>query len=184
MPELHLMRHAAYEGHRPGHHAPPDVPLSAEGQAAARLAALRLPEDIQAIATSPLARAVQTAEIISAATGLPIASILPDLQEWRAPTTVLNREQTDYPPGYRAWKRTRTASPDSFFEDGESLRELHTRAVSVLKALWRLADRHGDLLVVSHKLTLGMCTHTDRGPQHFEKAAASPWAFLETRRLP
>ncbi|MFE1384190.1 histidine phosphatase family protein [Streptomyces sp. NPDC058740] len=56
MADIWLMRHGAYEGHRPGHHAPHEATLTQEGHEQVRCS-LPLPEGITAIVTSPIPRA-------------------------------------------------------------------------------------------------------------------------------
>lgn len=84
MADLWLMRHAAYEGHHPGHHAPPDAPLCAEGRAQVHRA-LPLPSTITAIITSPLLRARQTAALLSQLTGIPVIDTTPSSRNGAPP---------------------------------------------------------------------------------------------------
>ncbi|MFJ7068299.1 histidine phosphatase family protein [Streptomyces sp. NPDC101115] len=81
------MRHGAYEGHRPGYHAPHEATLTQEGRDQVRRS-LPLPEGITAIVTSPIPRARQTATLVSHLTGLPIVATSGLLAEWRAPSIV------------------------------------------------------------------------------------------------
>ena len=61
-----------------------DVPLNATGRAQAAALAERLRrEGIEAVATSDLARARHTAEIVAGALGVPVAVVDPDLREQR-----------------------------------------------------------------------------------------------------
>lgn len=89
MGDIWLMRHAAYKGHRAGYHAPPDAPLSTEGRAQVHEAPL--PPGITGIATSPILRARQSADIIAERTGAPVALTTSLLSEWRAPSMVIGR---------------------------------------------------------------------------------------------
>ncbi|WP_165989028.1 histidine phosphatase family protein [Streptomyces sp. YIM 98790] len=183
MPDIWLMRHGAYDGHRPGLHAPSDAPLTPEGRQHL-ISALPLPAGITGIITSPLPRARQTAEVLRDLTGLTLLDASDLLAEWRAPTCVLNRTPDTYPPAYRAWRTLRTTSPDLACEDGESLSALHSRATRCVAYLHDLAARQqGPLLAVSHKLLLGVLTHLPQGPAAFETASRTPWPFATTRPL-
>jgi probable phosphoglycerate mutase len=199
------MRHGAYEGHRPGYHAPHEAALTQEGRDQVRRS-LPLPDGITAIVTSPIPRARQTATLVSHLTGLPIVATSGLLAEWRAPSIVLgrtaetypsayrawrarrlaNRGRTaeTYPSAYRAWRARRLANPSLRCEDGESLTDLHTRARHCAAFLHHTAGRHGPLLAVSHTLLLGVLTHHPEGPAAFTTAAKIPWQFAELRLLP
>lgn len=181
MAEIWLMRHGAYEGHRPGHHASRHVALSEAGRTEAAMAT-PLPTGVSAIATSPLPRAAQTAEIVSRLTGLPVIASSDLLSEWRAPSAVIGRTADDYPPAYIDWRRQRAQNPAVAFEDGESLAQLHDRACRAAEHVAALARSYGSgLLVVSHKLLLGVLCTLDDGPVAFEHAARANWGFAEIR---
>ncbi|MFE7467577.1 histidine phosphatase family protein [Streptomyces sp. NPDC057499] len=183
MADIWLMRHGAYEGHRPGHHAPHEATLTQEGRDQVRRS-LPLPEGITAIVTSPIPRARQTATLVSYLTGLPIVATSGLVAEWRAPSIVLGRTAETYPPAYRAWRARRLANPSLRCEDGESLTDLYTRARHCAAFLHHTAQRHGPLLAVSHTLLLGVLTHLQEGPAAFTIAAKTPWQFAELRLLP
>lgn len=178
MADIYLMRHAAYEGHRPGHHAPPDAPLSAEGRAQIHRA-LPLPEGITAIVTSPLLRARQTADLLSHLTGIPVINTSPLLAEWRAPSIVIGQTPETYPPEYRAWREQRAANPSLACGDGESLAELYDRAGRCAEYLGCAADgrARGTVLAVSHKLLLSVLIQLTAGPEAFNTAACVAWPF-------
>lgn len=105
MADIWLMRHGAYEGHRPGYHAPHEAALTQEGREQVRRS-LPLPGGVTAIVTSPIPRARQTATLVSHLTGLPIVATSGLLAEWRAPSIVLGRTAETYPPAYRAWRNS------------------------------------------------------------------------------
>ncbi|MFJ5192067.1 histidine phosphatase family protein [Streptomyces sp. NPDC088394] len=183
MADIWLMRHSAYEGHRPGYHAPHKAALTLEGRDQV-CRSLPLPEGITAIVTSPIPRARQTATLVSHLTGLPIVATSGLLAEWRAPSIVLGRSAETYPPAYRAWRARRLANPSLRCEDGESLTDPHTRARHCATFLHHTAQRHGPLLAVSHTLFLGVLTHIPEGPAAFVTAAKVPWQFAVVRPLP
>ncbi|WP_245771214.1 histidine phosphatase family protein [Actinacidiphila guanduensis] len=173
------MRHAAYEGHRPGHHAPPDAPLSAEGRAQIHRA-LPLPEGITAIVTSPLLRARQTADLLSELTGIPVIDTTPLLAEWHAPSIVIGRTSETYPPEYRAWREQRAANPSLACGDGESPTDLYARANRCVDRLLRIAESQGRaVLAVSHKVLLGVLVRLAEGPGAFDASIRAAWPFAE-----
>lgn len=180
MADIHLMRHGHYVGHRPGYHAPDNAELSAQGRREAVVAARCLPP-VDAIVSSPLPRALQTAELLTECSGIPLLEIIPALREWRSPTAVRGLPPDDFPEGYAQWRVQRTLDPTSRYRDGESLRELSERATRVRARLSALVNREGSLLVVSHKLFLSMLISAEPAPTAFSIAASSPWPFLEVR---
>ncbi|MFD0404157.1 histidine phosphatase family protein [Kitasatospora sp. NPDC127116] len=183
MADIWLMRHAAYQGHQPGHHAHPDAPLTDEGREQARHAARNLPTGITSIVTSTMPRARQTAAILAHHTGLPIVAAIPIFAEWRAPSIVHGRGPDTYPSAYTTWRAQRHENPELRCGDGESLADLHARATDCLTLLTATA-RRGSLLLISHALLLGVLTRLSDGPAvAFEEAAQDPWQFTETREL-
>ena len=181
MADIWLMRHAHYEGHIPGHHAHPDAPLSAEGRAQARRAARILPNGIAGVITSTMPRAQETAETICQYTGLPLIAASDTFIEWRAPTAVLGKGPTNYPPSYRTWRKQRLERPETHYEDGESLLELHRRATEGA-ALLELAASSSGVLLISHTIFLGVFTRLQEGPVAFRAAVSQQWAFGERRQ--
>lgn len=178
MGDIWLMRHAAYEGHRPGHHAPPDAPLSAKGRSQI-IRALPLPDDLTAIVTSPLLRARETADLLSQLTGIPVIDTNPLLAEWRAPSIVLGHTPETYPLEYLAWREQRAANPSLACGDGESLTQLEERAARCAEYLRSMSksQSHSSVLAVSHKLLLGVLTGVSSGRDAFSIATATEWPF-------
>jgi probable phosphoglycerate mutase len=180
--DIWLLRHAAYQGHRPGHHAPPDAPLTPKGRTQLHRL-LPLPAPITALVTSPLLRARQTAETLHDLTGLPILATTDLLAEWRAPTAIHGRTAATYPPAYRAWRNLRATHPDLPYEDGESLTALHTRATHCAAYLRHVADHHeGDILAISHQLLLATLVHLPSDPTTTVTTATQTlWPFATLR---
>jgi broad specificity phosphatase PhoE len=146
-----------------------DRPLTERGrQQAHALADLAASQEIDAVYTSPLSRARETAEIFAARTGLePVA--LPELREvdtgsWSG----LSRADVEarFPEGFARWR-----SGGSGWEDGESYEEMAERVIGALR---RIADDHPDgrVLVISHG-----------GPIRAIHAAAEGLAIQDYRRL-
>ena len=146
-----------------------DRPLTERGRKQAHaLADLVASEKIDAVYTSPLSRAQETAEIVAARVGLePVA--LPELREvdtgsWSG----LSRADVEarFPEGFARWR-----SGGSGWEDGETYEEMAER---VIGALGTVAEAHPDgrVLVISHG-----------GPIRAIHAAAEGLAIDDYRRL-
>jgi probable phosphoglycerate mutase len=139
MTELLLVRHAETEWNREGRwqgHA--DPPLNEAGRAQAHALARSLAgESVDAIYSSDLRRASETADILGAALDLPVTTD-PDLREidvgsWSGLT---REEVAERFPGRET-------------HDGESRDELEARVVAAVR---RIAQRHPDrhVLIVTH----------------------------------
>jgi broad specificity phosphatase PhoE len=146
-----------------------DRPLTERGREQAHaLADLVGAEKIDAVYTSPLSRARETAEIVAARAGLE-AVALPELREvdtgsWSG----LSRAdvETRFPEGFARWR-----SGGSGWEDGESYEEMAERVIGALR---KIAEDHPDgrVLVISHG-----------GPIRAIHAAAEGLAIKDYRRL-
>lgn len=130
-----------------------DVPLDEQGLADAERAARRLAGvGLVAVATSPLRRTRQTAEIIAAATGAPI-EVEPDLIDldhgrWEALTA---EEAAALDP--EAFQRFREDPRAAEAPGGERLADVERR---VLAALRRVGERHDGAAcaAVSHEIPI------------------------------
>jgi broad specificity phosphatase PhoE len=146
-----------------------DRPLTELGREQAHaLADLVASEEIDAVYTSPLSRARETAEIVAARAGLePVA--LPELREvdtgsWSG----LSRADVEarFPEGFARWR-----SGGSGWEDGETYEEMAERVIGALRTI---AEDHPDgrVLIISHG-----------GPIRAIHAAAEGQAIKDYRRL-
>lgn len=146
-----------------------DRPLTERGRKQAHaLADLVASEKIDAVYTSPLSRAQETAEIVAARAGLePVA--LPELREvdtgsWSG----LSRADVEarFPDGFLRWR-----SGGSGWEDGETYEQMAERVIGALRTI---AEDHPDgrVLVISHG-----------GPIRAIHAAAEGVAIDDYRRL-
>ena len=160
MTTLLLVRHGETDWNRDGRvqgHA--DTPLNEAGRAQVRLLADRLvDEPFDAVYSSDLSRARETAEILAAGLGLDVVE-LPELREknfgsWEGLTDVEILER--FPDAQRG-----------HWGDGESADELSAR---VEEALHRIAGSHPDgrVLVVTHggplRAMLRRCASDHDGP--------------------
>jgi broad specificity phosphatase PhoE len=134
-------RERRFQGHA-------DVPLNEEGRRQARvLAELLASESFAAAYSSPLRRALETAEIIAERLGIgfePSAGLKEvDVGSWSGLTTTEVEQR--FPDGFGHW----SVSRDGGWTDGETYEELGTRVVS---EVFELAERHpGErVLVVTH----------------------------------
>jgi probable phosphoglycerate mutase len=152
MTELLLVRHGETDWNRDqrfqGH---ADPPLNDTGRAQARALADELAaERIDAIYTSDLARARETAELIAERAGVPFV-LEPQLREvdvgeWQGLTRPEIEER--FPEGMRNWHEHGHG-----WESGETYEQLAER---VLEALERIVRRHPDerVVVVGHGGTI------------------------------
>jgi broad specificity phosphatase PhoE len=146
-----------------------DRPLTEEGRRQAEtLAELVAVENVDTIYSSPLIRALETARIVAARTGLEVTE-LDDLREvdtgsWSGLSRAEVQER--FPEGFERW-----ISGGSGWEDGETYEEMGARVLGALKEIAR-ADPGGRILVVSHG-----------GPIRAIQAAANGMDIHEYRRL-
>jgi broad specificity phosphatase PhoE len=146
-----------------------DRPLTDLGrEQARRLADLVAAENVEAIYASPLSRALETARIVAARTGLDVV-VDEGLREvdtgsWSGLSRAEVQER--YPEGFQRW-----ITGGAGWEDGESYEEMAER---VLAAVNRIAAAHpgGRVLLVSHG-----------GPIRAIQAASDGMAISEYRRL-
>jgi len=161
MGELILLRHGQTEWSKSGRHTGrTDIPLTPEGEAAAKsLAPALAGRPIRAAFTSPAQRAVRTAELA----GLDAVPD-PDLQEWdyggyEGMTTPQIREQR---PGWYLWRDG--VIPGDADHPGETVEQVGARADAVLARV-RPMLAGGDVVLVAHA--------------HFLRILTARWVGLE-----
>jgi len=189
---LVLVRHGEtdwnHERRSQGH---TDVPLNDTGLRQSAAAAHALAgQHFDALYSSDLARAMQTAQAIAAATGL---SIVPDARLRERPLGVMQGLTTEefaarHPPEHRLFY---TGAADWVIPEGESQQQAYDR---VVQACHEYALRHigGRVLVVTHggcigyllKAALGLPAHAPRrwsiynGGLHTFAWLGSEWRML------
>jgi probable phosphoglycerate mutase len=133
-------RERRFQGHA-------DPSLNDVGRAQAlELARILAGEPFERVYSSPLRRALETAEIVAAGRGVavePDETLLEvDVGSWSGLT--VDEVEVRFPAGYRRWLETRSG-----WEDGETHDELGGRVTAGLVAL---GERHpaGHLLAVTH----------------------------------
>jgi ribonuclease H / adenosylcobalamin/alpha-ribazole phosphatase len=125
-----------------------DVPLTDLGVQQAVAAAKRLaPAGLDVIVTSPLRRAVQTAEEVAATTGAPVVTDAgfreTDFGAWEGLTFAQVRER--WPAELAAWLADPAAAPPG----GESFAEVSERVTAALHRVLAARERQ-TVLIVSH----------------------------------
>jgi broad specificity phosphatase PhoE len=145
-----------------------DPPLNEHGRAqASELATAFLAEPVEAVYTSPLRRALETARILAAPLGLEVRNRAElrevDVGSWSGLTRA--EVEARFPDGYRRW-----LAYGHGWEDGETYDELGRR---VFYGLLEIADTHPceTVLAVTHG-----------GPIRSALAAAEGVPFAEARR--
>jgi broad specificity phosphatase PhoE len=154
-PEILLLRHGQSEGNEDGRfggHGP--TPLTAKGRAQAEATARVLASEggLSAIFCSDLARAVQTAEPICAATGIAMKQTAALRERSVGEMTGLTFAEAEarFPEAYA---QLMGRVPDSCPPGGETHRAAQTRAVELLDAILARFTT-GRVLMVSHSATL------------------------------
>src|SRR5687768_5606634 len=145
MTEFLLVRHGEtdwnveqrFQGHA-------DPPLNDAGREQARaLAAALADAELDAIYTSDLARARETAEIVAARTGVPVLALTElreiDVGEWEGLTWPEIEER--FPQGVLSWHEHGHG-----WSDGETYDEVERRVVQMLRSL--AGDHPGSRLLV------------------------------------
>lgn len=161
MGDLILLRHGQTEWSRSGKHTGrTDIPLTADGEAAAAaVAPLLAGRTFAAVFTSPARRAVRTAELAGLASSERNLRQDPDLWEWdyggyEGITTPQIREDR---PGWYLWRDG--VIPGDADHPGETADEVGARADRVLKrAREILAGAEGDVALVAHGHCLRVLT--------------------------
>ncbi len=165
-----------------------DPHLTDLGWSQARLAAERIAADTKAEAGeligSPAARSQETADPISAATGLPMVTI-DDLLEIQMP----NWEGVTEQAVIKIFKTTKHRTPDEWWDGlpgGESFRNFHDRVTTALDdllaergitrnaddpRLWDVPKDPGRIVIVAHGGTNSVCL------THLMGAPPSPWEW-------
>lgn len=148
---VHLVRHG--EVHNPDHvvyAALPGFALSGLGRAQAKEAARYLgARPIVAVWSSPLQRALETAEGVASRCGLPI-SVDPDLVEWALLGRWAGVAWDDVPSTHPGELEAYLDDPSRLPFADETLRSLAARVSGAIRRI-DAAHRDGDVVVVGHQ---------------------------------
>ncbi|HEU6444271.1 MAG TPA: histidine phosphatase family protein [Gaiellaceae bacterium] len=153
-----------------------DRPLTERGRGQARALAERLAGlELDAVYSSDLVRARETAEIAAAAHGLPVRELEAlrevDVGAWSG----LTRAEAErlFPDAYRRW-----VAGDEGWDDGETYDQLADRVVGAVKAIAAahpgqriLVVAHGGPIRAIHAAALGVDVHTYRRVHRVEPNA-------------
>ena len=165
-----------------------DRPLTDVGRRQARDLAQRLADtELEAVYSSDLQRARETAEIVAGTRGLEV-SATPALREvdvgsWSGLTRAEAEDR--FPEAYLRW-----TDGGEGWDDGETYEELSTRVVSAIREI--AGDHPGELVLVlahggtiraAHAAALGLDVHTYRRIQRVEPNASLSAVCVEDGRL-
>lgn len=153
---IYFVRHGESEGNKKGLHQGPEVPLSEEGIKQGQVLAERLKKHkIDAIYSSSMIRAKQTAEIISGKLKIPVES-WENLKEIRNPSEIWGKLAEDKRIlEIKELARKKFLKGDGHYSDEETFAELNKRAKGVLEHLL-LHHREQNVLCVSHATMIKM----------------------------
>ena len=165
-----------------------DRPLTERGRQQAAELAVRLAEtQLDAIYSSDLRRASETADIVARTKGLTVTTT-PDLREvdvgsWSGLTRA--EAEARFPEAYRRWLRGGEG-----WDDGETYEELRGRVVKAIGRITRENDggrvlivAHGGSIRAVHAAALGVDVHTYRRIQRVEPNATLSAVCVEDGRL-
>ena len=159
MGDLILLRHGQTEWSRAGKHTGrTDIPLTADGEAAAAaLAPVLAKRKFAAVFTSPAQRAIRTAELAGLTGGDANAKQDPDLWEWDygGYEGVTTQEIQRTRPGWYLWRDG--VIPGDKAHPGETVEEVGARADRVLARVAELLPE-GDVALVAHGHLLRVLT--------------------------
>ena len=153
---IYFVRHGESEGNKKGLHQGPEVPLSEEGIKQGQVLAERLKKHkIDSIYSSPMIRAIQTAEIISDKLKIQVES-WENLKEIRNPSEIWGKLAEDKKIlEIRELARKEFLRGNERYSDEETFEELNKRAKGVLEHLL-LHHKEQNVLCVSHATMIKM----------------------------
>jgi len=185
---VYLVRHAESAFNAEGRiQGQTDVPLSDLGRRQAEaLAAALAKKEIEAVFSSPLARAYETARPVAAVYGLDVVtdSRLVEIHAGIFQGLRFEEMKSRYPDAAARWA---AADPDFVIPQGESRRQLMQRGQAALEDIFRqsyhrvVVVAHGGLLAAALKAIFGI--PADRSPFRFYNAAISKLALESQPKL-
>ena len=150
MPQVYIVRHSETDWNREGRFGGrSDIPLNQTGLAQAAALGKRLGPTCTAVYSSPLRRAVQTAEAIAAVKGLPLQCLegLNDMSygQWDGRTMA---EMTEGSPDLA--HRWSSRPHDTELPGGETLETVHRRSWETFQGLLQTLGDGDEVIMVSH----------------------------------
>lgn len=158
-----------------------DIPLNENGrQQAAQLAGKLKRRGIEAILSSPLSRAQETAEIVAAELVLPV-SLFDELREIQCGEAE-GRHISDLKASYgdefwQKWRSVRSHDFDLRFPGGESKRECQDRISQFVNAL-ATSSRHNIIGIASHGAIIRYLIHSIVGDSENSISVGNCAVFL------
>lgn len=155
--QITLVRHGETAWSKSGQHTGrTEVPLTPEGERAARAVAPYLPRDPALVLCSPLQRAQRTAQLA----GLTVTRTDPDLLEWdygawEGRTTAQIRQELGE-PAWTIWDEPIPAGQTP----GEQLGDIRDRTARVIRACLPFIERGEQCVLVAHGHVLRILTAT------------------------
>lgn len=150
------LRHAEVSENRIYNHVSDKALVTKAGLEAAReqLRSIEIDRP-RLIFSSPLQRAVQTADLVSNVFSGPLPQTNAVFSEWRPPRLMVDVPPIEEPWFYDAWRSHRLAYPNSTFDHSESVAAFARRAQLALSLASSAAVDGGTIVVVSHKVLIG-----------------------------
>ncbi len=176
MPTILLIRHGENDyvkkGVMPGRL--PDLHLNEKGRAQAQTIAEKLAKaPIKAVYSSPLERAIETAEPLANALGLEViirpSLMETDIGEWQGMSHKALRRS-------KAWRIVQSTPSLFRFPNGESFAECQARIVGEIQTLRALHEDKDLFACVSHgdPIRLAVAYYLGLSLDHFQRLAAAP----------
>lgn len=155
--DLYLIRHGKTVFNQEDRHQYSTTPLAEEGIAAAHKLATRLSGvHFDALYSSPMKRAQQTAEILGKTWGQEVAT-LDDLREQKHPSILEGRnKQEPEVVQVRAERRLHLSEPSWHHSDEENYWDVRDRVLRLRKFLLESHPTGGTILGVSHGICIKM----------------------------
>lgn len=152
----------------------PEIHLNEKGRRQAQAVAEKLKgAPVKAVYSSPLERALETAEPIAQALGLAVTPrpglIEVDIGEWQGETLGRLRRQ-------KLWKAVQAAPSRLRFPGGETFAEAQNRIVAEIEVLCRLHDAKDIFVCVSHAdpIRLAVAYYLGLPLDHFQRLIVHP----------
>jgi len=180
MKTLYLVRHGESKGNEQNVYQAETSPLSQKGKEQGKTLQKRFKNiPIDALYTTSLARARETAEIINQVLNLPI-QITDLVREWGKPTALLGKTvEGKEAKEFQGALRSRPQDPYWKWRDEESIGEVRDRVVAFLEEMKRVPQEN--ILVVMHSLPLKMLLSVVLfGPEHIPFVHGSSPFYVHT----
>lgn len=157
-----------------------DEPIIGIGIEQAKVLANQIPNTVTQIYCSPLIRAVQTSEIISEATGLPI-SVNDNLREVSM-GDLSGKAWEDMPDGQTLKRKHRSVSFDYREHGGESVDDARKRLMSAISEIQQAHEDH-EALIITHGGIIRILQFFTDGSTNPDRLSNAEIIAIDTRRF-